>query len=148
MQSSNAAESGGFLRTLPGLDRPDVQYTFMVGMKENAKTKEARRILAMPAMAKYLGDELSPGGGTVGDDRIEAYVRQAATTTYHPVGTCKMGLPTTRWRWWTPSCACTASKACAWPTRRSCPTSLFLLHPDVTKLPDAVHRAQAFKLPA
>lgn len=63
----------------------------MVGMKENAKTKEARRILAMPAMAKYLGDELSPGGGTVGDDRIEAYVRQAATTTYHPVGTCKMG---------------------------------------------------------
>ncbi|OSZ74668.1 GMC family oxidoreductase [Hydrogenophaga sp. IBVHS1] len=144
MLSSNAAESGGFFRSLPGLDRPDLQYTFMIGMKENAKTmprrhgvvlhvallrprtrgqvslasanpadkpvldarfledredartlvrglKEARRILGMPAMAPYLGDELSPGASAVSDDRIEVYVRQATTTTYHPVGTCKMG---------------------------------------------------------
>ncbi|MCW5654371.1 GMC family oxidoreductase N-terminal domain-containing protein [Hydrogenophaga sp.] len=144
MLSSNAAEAGGFFRSLPELDRPDVQYTFMVGMKESARTmprrhgvmlhvallrprtrgqvslasadptakpvldarfledredartlvrgfKEARRILSMPAMAKYLGDELLPGAATVGDDRIETYVRQATATTYHPVGTCKMG---------------------------------------------------------
>ena len=53
--------------------------------------KEARRILGMPALSQYLGEELSPGAGTVGDKRIEAYVRQATTPTYHPVGTCKMG---------------------------------------------------------
>lgn len=37
MLSSNAAEAGGFLRTLPGLDRPDVQMTFLVGLKGNAR---------------------------------------------------------------------------------------------------------------
>ncbi len=34
--SSNAAEAGGFIRTLPGLDRPDVQLTLVVGMKGRA----------------------------------------------------------------------------------------------------------------
>lgn len=34
--SSNAAEAGGFVRTMPGLDRPDVQLTLLVGMKGRA----------------------------------------------------------------------------------------------------------------
>jgi choline dehydrogenase-like flavoprotein len=37
MLSSNAAEAGGFVRTLPGLDRADVQMTFLVGLKGNAR---------------------------------------------------------------------------------------------------------------
>jgi len=37
MLSSNAAEAGGFVRTLPGLDRPDVQMTFLVGLKGTAR---------------------------------------------------------------------------------------------------------------
>jgi choline dehydrogenase-like flavoprotein len=38
MLASNAAEAGGFVRTRPGLDRPDVQMTFLVGLKGNART--------------------------------------------------------------------------------------------------------------
>jgi len=38
MLASNVAEAGGFVRTLPYLDRPDVQMTFLVGLKSNAKT--------------------------------------------------------------------------------------------------------------
>ena len=38
MLASNAAEAGGFIRSMPGLSRPDVQYTFMVGMKDNPRT--------------------------------------------------------------------------------------------------------------
>ena len=38
MLASNAAEAGGFLRTLPGLARPDVQMTFLVGLKGTART--------------------------------------------------------------------------------------------------------------
>ncbi|MFI4932365.1 MAG: GMC family oxidoreductase [Burkholderiales bacterium] len=38
MLASNAAEAGGFIRSKPGLDRPDVQYTVMVGMKDNPRT--------------------------------------------------------------------------------------------------------------
>jgi choline dehydrogenase-like flavoprotein len=36
--ASNAAEAGGFVRTLPHLERPDVQMTFLVGLKGNART--------------------------------------------------------------------------------------------------------------
>ncbi|MDR3453395.1 MAG: GMC family oxidoreductase N-terminal domain-containing protein [Rhodoferax sp.] len=38
MLASNAAEAGGFMRTLPGLERPDVQMTFLVGLKGTART--------------------------------------------------------------------------------------------------------------
>jgi choline dehydrogenase-like flavoprotein len=144
MLASNAAEAGGFLRSRPGLDRPDLQMTFMVGMKGSARTvprahgfvvhvavlrpsargrlelasadpaakpvmharflqdavdaetlvagmKEARRILAMPALAAFSGAELSPGRAVASDAELESFVRATATTTYHPVGTCKMG---------------------------------------------------------
>lgn len=39
MLTSNVAESGGFLRTRPGLDRPDVQFHFLPGMvKEHGQS--------------------------------------------------------------------------------------------------------------
>lgn len=37
MLASNAAEGGGFLRTRPGLDRPDVQVTLLAGLKGTAR---------------------------------------------------------------------------------------------------------------
>ncbi len=42
MLASNAAEAGGFLRSSPGLDRPDLQMTFMVGLKDNPRTLPRR----------------------------------------------------------------------------------------------------------
>jgi choline dehydrogenase len=144
MLASNAAEAGGFLCSRPGLDRPDLQMTFMVGLKDNPRTlprrhgfvlhvavlrpatrgrlelssadptarplmyphflesradvdaliaglKEARRIMSMPALARHSGTELSPGPAVVSDADLEAFVRANVATTYHPVGTCKMG---------------------------------------------------------
>jgi choline dehydrogenase len=38
MLASNAAEAGGFIRTRPELERPDVQMTFLVGLKGTART--------------------------------------------------------------------------------------------------------------
>ncbi|MGH1369569.1 MAG: GMC family oxidoreductase [Maritimibacter sp.] len=142
--SSNAAEAGGFVRTLPGLDRPDVQLTLVVGMKGRADIlpkehgfvlhsnvarpksrgsvtlrskdsrdkpvlrhgflrddddlqtlvrglKTARRILAQPAFAPVLGEEISPGAAVQSDDEMAAAVRETMATVYHPVGTCRMG---------------------------------------------------------
>lgn len=144
MLASNAAEAGGFIRSHPGLDRPDVQYTFMVGMKDNPRTlprrhgyflhmavlrpstrgrielasadpaarpvlhpefledrrdvevlaralREARRIVAQPALARLSGAELLPGPAIEDDAALEAFIRQRVATTYHPVGTCRMG---------------------------------------------------------
>jgi choline dehydrogenase len=144
MLASNAAEAGGFLRSGPELERPDMQMTFMVGLKDNPRTlprrhgfvlhvavlrpaargwlelasadpaarplmhpnflrdkadtqklicglKEARRIISMPALARCSGTELSPGPMVSTDADLEAFIRANVATTYHPVGTCKMG---------------------------------------------------------
>ena len=144
MLASNAAEAGSFIRSRPGLERPDVQMTFMVGLKESARTlprrhgfvvhlsvlraatrghlelasadpaacplmhpaflderadvetlarslREARRVFSMPALARYAGEEIAPGSAVTDDDQIEAFIRASLGTTYHPVGTCKMG---------------------------------------------------------
>jgi choline dehydrogenase-like flavoprotein len=56
-----------------------------------AGLKSARHILSMPAMARYSGAELSPGPGVKSDAELEAFIRANLATTYHPVGTCKMG---------------------------------------------------------
>jgi choline dehydrogenase-like flavoprotein len=144
MFASNAAEAGGFMRSREGLDRPDLQFTFMVGMKESARTlprrhgfmchvavlrpatrgalelasadpaakpvmrpnfledrrdldtliaglRAAREIARQPALAAYAGDEIFPGAALADDRALETFVRATCATTYHPVGTCKMG---------------------------------------------------------
>jgi choline dehydrogenase len=51
----------------------------------------ARAVMTAPAMASMQVTEIAPGAGRRSDDEILDWVRQAAETTYHPVGTCKMG---------------------------------------------------------
>jgi choline dehydrogenase len=51
----------------------------------------ARGIMTAPAMAALQVQELAPGPARQSDADILDWVRQAAETTYHPVGTCKMG---------------------------------------------------------
>ena len=144
MLASNAAEAGGFLHSRAGLSRPDLQMTFMVGLKDNPRTlprrhgfvlhvavlrpatrgrlelasadptarpvmypdflrdradvealisglKQARHIISQPALARYSGAELSPGPAVKSDADLETFIRANVATTYHPVGTCKMG---------------------------------------------------------
>jgi len=144
MLASNAAEAGGFIRTQPELARPDVQYTFMVGMKDNPRTlprrhgyflhmavlrpatrgrlrlssadprarptlhpafledrrdvqvliramQQARRIVEQPALRRLSGAELLPGPAVQDERALEHFIRDKVATTYHPVGTCRMG---------------------------------------------------------
>ncbi|HET6621047.1 MAG TPA: choline dehydrogenase [Dongiaceae bacterium] len=50
-----------------------------------------REILAQKALDPYRGEELFPGREVRSADEVDAWVRQALETCYHPVGTCKMG---------------------------------------------------------
>lgn len=50
-----------------------------------------RRLLATPPFAVLRGDEIRPGRRTESVEQIETYIRKTASTSYHPVGTCKMG---------------------------------------------------------
>ena len=51
----------------------------------------ARAIMTAPAMTSFQVSELAPGGDRTTDDEILDWLKQSAETTYHPVGTCKMG---------------------------------------------------------
>ena len=47
--------------------------------------------MTAPAMAHLQVTEIVPGASRTTDNEILDWVKQAAETTYHPVGTCKMG---------------------------------------------------------
>ena len=51
----------------------------------------ARAVMTAAAMTPFQVSELAPGADRTTDDEILDWVKQAAETTYHPVGTCKMG---------------------------------------------------------
>jgi choline dehydrogenase len=51
----------------------------------------ARAIMTAPALAHLGVSEIAPGAAQTSDDEILDWVKRAGETTYHPVGTCKMG---------------------------------------------------------
>jgi choline oxidase len=53
----------------------------------------ARRLFAARALEGWIGAELAPGADCRSDEEIAAYLRETATTGYHPAGTCRMGRP-------------------------------------------------------
>jgi choline dehydrogenase len=52
-----------------------------------------REVVGQKALSGIRGAEFEPGAAVAGDADIEAWMRRAAETIYHPVGTCRMGLP-------------------------------------------------------
>jgi choline dehydrogenase-like flavoprotein len=50
-----------------------------------------RRIVSMPALARYRPDEFRPGPEIDGDEALAQAAGDIGTTIFHPVGTCKMG---------------------------------------------------------
>lgn len=139
-------ESGAFVRSREGLDRPDLQlHTVLAIMKDHGKTvvakdgfslhvcqlrpesrgrvglrsadpsddptifanylsaeedrrvlregvKIGRRVAAQPALGAYQTCEFQPGPDVQTDEEIDAWIREASETIYHPVGTCRMGV--------------------------------------------------------
>ena len=56
-----------------------------------AALAHTRRILRMPALARFAGDELAPGPGCDGESALVDYARANGGSVPHPVGTCRMG---------------------------------------------------------
>jgi choline dehydrogenase len=53
--------------------------------------KIARRIVANPAFDPYRAFEMLPGDAVHTNDEYLDYARATGVTTYHPIGTCRMG---------------------------------------------------------
>jgi len=51
----------------------------------------ARRIADAAALAAYRGAERGPGAAAREGEPLRRYIRENATTFFHPVGTCRMG---------------------------------------------------------
>jgi choline dehydrogenase len=47
--------------------------------------------MATSPLKESTGEEIAPGAARQTDEEILEWVRATAETTYHPVGTCKMG---------------------------------------------------------
>jgi len=50
-----------------------------------------RAIMAQPAIAGRVAEEVEPGPEARPPEAIEAYLRSHCETVYHPAGTCRMG---------------------------------------------------------
>ncbi|MFG3593129.1 GMC family oxidoreductase [Bradyrhizobium sp. RDI18] len=53
--------------------------------------KIARRITEAPSLARYIAEEIDPGGNARADDELLDFARRKGGTIHHPVGTAKMG---------------------------------------------------------
>ena len=74
---------------------PAINFNFLSSPPDAELTvraiRIARSIMTAPAMAPLQVTEFAPGADRTTDDEILDWVKGAAETTYHPVGTCKMG---------------------------------------------------------
>lgn len=51
----------------------------------------ARRFVASTAFDKLRGEEITPGKDIQNDTDLVAHLRQSGDTSYHPIGTCRIG---------------------------------------------------------
>jgi choline dehydrogenase len=90
-------ESRGHVHAISADPRtpPAINFNFLSAPADGALTiravQIARAIMTAPAMASLRVAEAAPGPALTTDDEILDWVRRVAETTYHPVGTCKMG---------------------------------------------------------
>ncbi|HEY7580342.1 MAG TPA: GMC family oxidoreductase N-terminal domain-containing protein [Acetobacteraceae bacterium] len=74
---------------------PAVRFNFLSAQLDREVTLEAmrvtRRIMTAAPMRGIATEEIAPGVSVLSDEELLDWVRQNAETTYHPVGTCRMG---------------------------------------------------------
>jgi choline dehydrogenase len=75
--------------------QPAIQFNFLSAQLDRDVTLEvtrlARDIMKAPPLEGIVRDELSPGVDITSDQEVLDWVRATAGSTFHPVGTCKMG---------------------------------------------------------
>jgi choline dehydrogenase len=78
----------------PGSE-PAIRPNFLSAQTDRDATvagmKIARQIMEQPAIARYVGYENNPGPKVQSYDEWLDFARRSGQTTYHVIGTCKMG---------------------------------------------------------
>ena len=78
--------------------KPSILFNYLQHEQDRidwrATVRLTREIMNQPALDPYRGEEAAPGEAVQSDEDIDAWVRNAGETAYHPSSTCKMGSPT------------------------------------------------------
>jgi len=76
-------------------DPPAIRFNFLSTEHDRAGVlaaiRKGRELMATSPLKEVTGEEIAPGAQLKTDDELLDWVRKTAETTYHPVGTCKMG---------------------------------------------------------
>jgi choline dehydrogenase len=90
-------ESRGYvcIKSSDPREAPAINPNYLATQKDRetivAGVAAMRRIFQAPAMARYIAEEIEPGQRCDNDDDLLDFIRRRGSTTYHPVGTCRMG---------------------------------------------------------
>ncbi len=76
-------------------DKPEILFNYLQHREDieafRACVRLTREIIGQPAMDAYRGPEIQPGEAVQSDDEIDAFVRGAVESAYHPSCACRMG---------------------------------------------------------
>jgi choline dehydrogenase len=90
-------ESTGYVRarSTDPFEDPAIQPNYLADPMDRrvllAGMKLARRLLRTPELAEYFDHETLPGDRAQGDDELLDFARQYGSTSYHLIGTARMG---------------------------------------------------------
>jgi choline dehydrogenase len=74
---------------------PKIQFNYLQHQEDiegfRACVRLTREIIEQSAFDDYREDEIQPGKHVQTDEEIDAFVRQAVESAYHPSCSCKMG---------------------------------------------------------
>jgi choline dehydrogenase len=74
---------------------PAIRFNFLSTEHDRtgvlAAIRKGRELMATSPLKEVTGEEIAPGAHLQKDDELLEWVRKNAETTYHPIGTCKMG---------------------------------------------------------
>ncbi|AWL12210.1 Choline dehydrogenase [Saliniradius amylolyticus] len=93
----NKPKSRGFVhvQSADPKQAPRIQFNYLEEQEDiegfRACVRLTREIINQPAMDAYRGEEIQPGEQVKTDEQIDAFVRQAVESAYHPSCSCKMG---------------------------------------------------------
>jgi choline dehydrogenase len=83
------------LRSADPQDAPVIRFNYMSTAEDWADFRHcvrlSREIAAQDAFAPYRGHEIAPGDAVRDDAALDAWLRDALESAYHPCGTCRMG---------------------------------------------------------
>ena len=90
-------ESRGFVKAKNAniSEAPIIQPNYLEAKKDRdtlvAGMQEIRKIMRKPALQEIILSEYSPSSEVESNEQCLDFIRDRARTSYHPVGTCKMG---------------------------------------------------------